>query len=59
MARQFISSGFAPEGVARQVFEAIQDDRFYIIPVQPHMLDAVSKRFENLLNSKNPEPSQI
>ena len=59
MVRQFLSDGFAPEEVARQVCEAIQEDRFYIIPAQPHMFDAISKRFDDLLNLRNPETSLL
>jgi NAD(P)-dependent dehydrogenase (short-subunit alcohol dehydrogenase family) len=54
MVRQFLKEGFAPEEVARQVLEAVQEDRFYIIPAQPHILAAVKQRFDDLLAGRNP-----
>jgi NAD(P)-dependent dehydrogenase (short-subunit alcohol dehydrogenase family) len=50
-----LAGGFAPEEVARQVFEAIRDDTFYIIPSQPEFIELVKQRFDNILAQRNPE----
>ena len=56
--RQFvvdlIKNGIQPEEIARQVFEAIRDDRFYIIPAQPNILDMVDTRMEDIRERRNP-----
>lgn len=50
----FLKAGFAPEEVARQVFEAVRDDRFYIIPAQPEFLEMMKARFDDIMNQRNP-----
>jgi hypothetical protein len=46
--------GIEPEEVARQVFEAIRDDKFYIFPAQPNVLDIVKQRMEEIIEQRNP-----
>ncbi len=49
-----LKAGIAPEEVARQVFEAIRDDRFYIFPAQPAVLESVRTRMEDIIAQRNP-----
>ncbi len=49
-----LKAGIAPDDVARQVFEAIRDDRFYIIPAQPWVHEAVRVRLHDILEQRNP-----
>jgi NAD(P)-dependent dehydrogenase (short-subunit alcohol dehydrogenase family) len=52
-----LSGGFAPEEIAAQVFEAIRDEQFYIIPTQPQFMDLVRQRFDDILARRNPAPT--
>ncbi|MEX0781663.1 MAG: hypothetical protein WD557_03365 [Dehalococcoidia bacterium] len=49
-----INSGYEPEEVARQVFEAVRDDRFYIFPAQENVLESVRLRMEDIIEQRNP-----
>ena len=49
-----INSGYKPEDVAQQVFEAIRDDKFYIFPAQENILGSVRARMEDIINQRNP-----
>lgn len=49
-----LRAGYEPEEVARQVFEAIRDDKFYISPAQPNILDSVRTRMEDIIERRNP-----
>ncbi|MEO6399165.1 MAG: SDR family NAD(P)-dependent oxidoreductase [Tepidiformaceae bacterium] len=49
-----LKAGYEPEEVARQVFEAIRDDTFYIFPAQPAVLDSVRERMEGIVQQRNP-----
>ena len=49
-----LSQGYEPEEVARQVFEAIRDDRFYIFPAQPNVLESVKTRMTDIIEQRNP-----
>jgi NAD(P)-dependent dehydrogenase (short-subunit alcohol dehydrogenase family) len=49
-----ISQGYEPDEVARQVFEAVRDDRFYIFPAQENILDAVRARMQDITEQRNP-----
>lgn len=49
-----INSGYEPEDVALQVFEAIRDDRFYIFPAQENILNSVKARMEDIIGQRNP-----
>ena len=54
-ATERIQQGMAPQAVAQHVWEAIRDDRFYILP-DPVVDAAVRARFERILAGGNPEP---
>ena len=49
-----LNAGYEPEEVARQVFEAIRDDKFYIFPAQDNVLQSVKTRMEDIINQRNP-----
>ena len=49
-----LKAGYEPEEVARQVFEAIRDDKFYIFPAQPSVLESVKLRMEDIIEQRNP-----
>lgn len=49
-----LDQGYEPEEVARQVFEAIRDDRFYIFPAQPNVLESVKTRMNDIIEQRNP-----
>jgi NAD(P)-dependent dehydrogenase (short-subunit alcohol dehydrogenase family) len=49
-----LDQGYEPEEVARQVFEAIRDDKFYIFPAQENVLQSVKLRMEDIINQRNP-----
>ena len=40
--------------VARQVFEAVRDDKFYIFPAQEGVLASVRTRMEDIIDQRNP-----
>lgn len=47
-------SGFDPAEVARQVFEAIREDRCYVFPAQADVLAQVHLRLDDILHGCNP-----
>ncbi len=49
-----LRAGYEPEEVARQVFEAIRDDKFYIFPAQEGVLASVRERMEGIIEQRNP-----
>ncbi|MEP6871163.1 MAG: SDR family NAD(P)-dependent oxidoreductase [Anaerolineaceae bacterium] len=49
-----LKAGYEPEEVARQVFEAVRDDHFYIFPAQPAALESVRLRMEDITLQRNP-----
>ena len=51
-----LRGGYAPDVVADQVLDGIRNDRFYILPAQPEILDVVDVRFTGLLERRNPDP---
>jgi NAD(P)-dependent dehydrogenase (short-subunit alcohol dehydrogenase family) len=54
MVEQLLKNGFAPEEIAGKVAAAIKADQFYIIPAQESMLEAIKRRFDDLLAGRNP-----
>jgi NAD(P)-dependent dehydrogenase (short-subunit alcohol dehydrogenase family) len=50
-----LKAGYEPEEVARQVFDAIRDDHFYIFPAQQGVLDAVKVRMTGIIEQRNPD----
>ncbi len=53
----YIERGIAPKEVAQQVFDAIQNDNFYVITHDFNKM--IEPRLKNILNSKNPEQPEI
>lgn len=51
--RQLLASGLAPERVAELVFQAIRDERLYVL-THPDMKDLVRTRMEDVLAERNP-----
>jgi NAD(P)-dependent dehydrogenase (short-subunit alcohol dehydrogenase family) len=49
-----LSRGYEPEEVARQVFEAVRDDKFYIFPAQENVLESVAIRMTDIMEQRNP-----
>jgi len=54
MFKAALDQGIDPGEVARQVFEAIRDDRFYIFPAQENVLQSVRTRMEDIIEQRNP-----
>ncbi len=52
--RARVAAGLAPSEVARQVFEAIRDERFYIVTDPDEWKPLIRERMEDLLNDRNP-----
>ena len=49
-----LEQGYEPEEVARQVFEAVRDDKFYIFPAQEGVLASVKARMTDIIEQRNP-----
>ena len=54
MFKAALDVGIEPEAVARQVFEAVRDDKFYIFPAQEGVLGSVKMRMEDIIEQRNP-----
>ncbi len=52
--RKLIESSMAPEKVAERVFDAIEEERFYILPDQD-WLEVIRLRTDSLLKMENPQ----
>jgi len=55
--RNMLASGMQPDEVAQIVFEAVRDERFYIL-THPELNDRVRSRMEAILAGENPPPSE-
>jgi NAD(P)-dependent dehydrogenase (short-subunit alcohol dehydrogenase family) len=51
--REFLATGLASEQVADHVFNAIRDEKFYIL-THPEMKDGIRTRMEDILEERNP-----
>jgi len=58
MVRNFLKTGLQPSAVAAQAFEAIRDDKLYII-THPEMDFIIRERFDNILSRTNPTPRML
>ena len=56
--RQAIREGMPPQELASYVFEAIREERFYILP-HPEFKEHVRTRMEDILEERNPTPRLI
>ncbi|MGA8005600.1 MAG: SDR family NAD(P)-dependent oxidoreductase, partial [Burkholderiales bacterium] len=52
--RGLLKQGFRPETIAGLVFDAVENDTFYIVPVQPDIEDALARRLEDIRMRRNP-----
>ena len=52
--RALLKEGIRPETVADLVFDAIASDRFYVVPAQPNIEDAIALRLEDIRLRRNP-----
>ncbi|HSD09355.1 MAG TPA: SDR family NAD(P)-dependent oxidoreductase [Candidatus Binatia bacterium] len=57
--RARVAAGLAPTEVARQVFEAIRDERFYIVTDPDEWKPLVRERMEDILGDRNPRLMDI
>jgi NAD(P)-dependent dehydrogenase (short-subunit alcohol dehydrogenase family) len=51
-----LRSGYPPEVVADHVLDAIRNDRFYVFPAQPEILEQVNLRMTGIIERRNPDP---
>jgi NAD(P)-dependent dehydrogenase (short-subunit alcohol dehydrogenase family) len=51
-----VEAGMPPEQVAEKVFEAIKEEKFYIL-THPEWTEVIKLRVDNLLQSQNPQDS--
>jgi NAD(P)-dependent dehydrogenase (short-subunit alcohol dehydrogenase family) len=63
MAQQFgqglgerLTHGYPPSEVADQVLRGIREKRFYVVPAQPEVLEAVTIRARDIIELRNPTP---
>ncbi len=54
VVRGLLKHGFRPETIAGLVFDAVNSDTFYIVPVQPDIEDALARRLEDIRLRRNP-----
>ena len=54
LIRQAIEGGIPPADVAEQVFQAVVNDRFWVL-THPKTTKAVEKRTRGIVEGKNPE----
>jgi NAD(P)-dependent dehydrogenase (short-subunit alcohol dehydrogenase family) len=54
LMRARVATGLAPTEVARQVFEAIRDERFYIVTDPDEWKPFIRERMEDILGDRNP-----
>jgi hypothetical protein len=51
-----LTHGYPPSEVADQVLHGIRERRFYVVPAQPEMREAVTTRARDLIELRNPTP---
>lgn len=52
--RAALEAGFSPEQVADAVAQAVVEDRFYIVPAQPDLLERIALRMADIAALRNP-----
>jgi NAD(P)-dependent dehydrogenase (short-subunit alcohol dehydrogenase family) len=55
MGRQLIAAGTPPAVIADRVFDAVREERFYILP-HPDWKDLIHARMEGIVAERNPPP---
>lgn len=58
MVRGLLENGLSPDKIADDVFNAIRDDRFYIL-THPEMTGMIESRMKNILEGRNPTGLQL
>ena len=53
LIRQFVENGLSPEEVADLTFDAIENNRFYVV-THPDWLPLVERRMQDILAGRNP-----
>jgi NAD(P)-dependent dehydrogenase (short-subunit alcohol dehydrogenase family) len=53
IVQQMLKAGLKPTAVADKVFEAIRDEKFYVL-THPEMKDGIRRRMERILQEENP-----
>ena len=53
IVRRMLKAGLKPAAVADKVFEAIRDDKFYVL-THPALKDTIRRRMERILDEQNP-----
>jgi NAD(P)-dependent dehydrogenase (short-subunit alcohol dehydrogenase family) len=53
IVQQMLKAGLKPAAVADKVFEAIRDEKFYVL-THPEMKDGIRRRMERILQEENP-----
>jgi NAD(P)-dependent dehydrogenase (short-subunit alcohol dehydrogenase family) len=54
--RDALANGLEPEVVANAVVDGILNDRFYLLPAQPLLLEAIRTRMSEVSEQRNPSP---
>ncbi len=57
--RELVRNGFPPAEVAGLVFDAIKNDTFYVVAVQPDINDAIALRLEDIRLRRNPTMAPV
>jgi short-subunit dehydrogenase len=52
--RAGVEGGFAPAQVAERVYEAVRDERFYVLVAQPEIKQSFHRRLDDLRAEDNP-----
>lgn len=58
MGRLLLAGGLEPKVIAERVFDAIQAERFYILP-HPEFKERVKSRLEDIMAERNPSPPDM
>ncbi len=54
--REGVEAGFPPSEVAERVFEAVRDERFYVLLAQPEIRESLLRRLDEVRREENPRP---
>jgi NAD(P)-dependent dehydrogenase (short-subunit alcohol dehydrogenase family) len=57
--RRALEAGYEPSQVADAVAQAILADRYYIIPAQPHLLELIRVRMQDIVEQRNPTIAKV
>ncbi|MCX7274635.1 MAG: SDR family NAD(P)-dependent oxidoreductase [Burkholderiales bacterium] len=52
--RSALAGGYEPSQVADAVAQAILEDRYYIVPAQPFLLELIRTRMQDIIDQRNP-----